>query len=77
MGDDLAGLGFPDDGNGRYIKNKEYPVWYFLNVAKRIKNNNTESIVTLAPLSLFNGLFLPYPTMGLLGAYVIGRNFYT
>ena len=77
MGDDIAKLGFPDDGNGRYLEHKEYPFWYFMNVSKRIKNNNTESLVSLAPLSLFNGLFLPYPTMGLLATYLFGRTFYT
>ena len=77
MGDDLSPLGYPDDGNGRYMKNKEYPVWYFMNVAKRIKNNNTESLSMVAPLSLVNGLFQPYPTIGLLLAYAVGRNFYT
>ena len=30
----------------------------------------------MAPLSLFNGMFLPYPTMVLLGAYSAGRMFY-
>jgi len=29
-----------------------------------------------APLSLVNGMFLPYPTMVLLSSYIIGRYYY-
>ena len=47
-----------------------------MNVVKRQINNNLESIVLVAPLSLVNGFFLPYPTMGLLSTYIIGRYFY-
>ena len=28
VGDDIAGLGYPDDGNGRYMQPKSYPEWY-------------------------------------------------
>ena len=77
IGDDVANNGFPDDGNGRYIQKKVYPEWYFMNVTKRQRNNGLEGIVTIAPLSLVNGLFLPYPTIGFLSTYFVGRYFYT
>ena len=48
-----------------------------MNVTKRQRNNGLEGIVTIAPLSLMNGLFLPYPTIGLLSTYFLGRYFYT
>ena len=32
--------------------------------------------MAFAPLSMFNGLFLPYPTMALMSVYLVGRNFY-
>ena len=66
----------PDDGNSRYTKNAEYSDWYFLNIAKRQKTNNMENIVSFAPLSMVNGLFLPYPTMALLSTYMVGRALY-
>ena len=47
-----------------------------MNVVKRQSANNLENIVLVAPLSLVNGMFLPYPTMTLLSAYIIGRFFY-
>ena len=53
-----------------------YPDWYFFNVAKRQKNNNLEGIITIAPLSLFNGIFVPYPTMAFLFTYMVGRGLY-
>ena len=53
-----------------------YPDWYFLNIAKRQGRNGTESIGMLAPLSLVNGIFLPYPTMALLFTYATGRYYY-
>ncbi len=28
IGDDTASLGYPDDGNGRYMQGKSYPDWY-------------------------------------------------
>ena len=58
------------------MQKKLYPDWYFMNVAKRQKNNNLEGIVTVAPLSLFNGIFAPYPTMFFLSTYMVGRAFY-
>ena len=48
-----------------------------MNIAKRQHQNGVEAIVTLAPLSLLNGLFLPYPTMALLAMYTAGRQAYT
>ena len=48
-----------------------------MNIAKRQHQNGIEAIVTLAPLSLLNGLFLPYPTMALLAIYTAGRQAYT
>ena len=53
-----------------------YPEWYFMNIAKRQKNNNLENVVTFGPLSMVNGLFLPYLSIGMMSTYVIGRNFY-
>ena len=47
-----------------------------MNIAKRQNQNGIEAIVTLAPMSLLNGLFLPYPTMALLGIYTLGRHAY-
>ena len=47
-----------------------------MNVAKRQAKNANESLVTLAPLSLVNGLFLPYQTIGLLSIYSAGRMLY-
>ena len=76
IGDDPAQNGHPDDCNGRYIRYASYKDWYFLNVVKRWKQNNLENIVHFAPLSLINGLFLPYPTMGLLTTYIAGRALY-
>ena len=76
MGDEPAALGYPDDGNGRYARAKLYPEWYFFNVAMRQRLNGQESLVAMAPLSLVNGLFLPYPTVGLVTAYSIGRYLY-
>ena len=48
-----------------------------MNIAKRQNLNGIESMVTMAPFSLFNGLFLPYPTMALVGTYTLGRHLYT
>jgi hypothetical protein len=28
VGDDTAGLGYPDDGNGRYMQARPYADWY-------------------------------------------------
>lgn len=77
IGDDTAAQGFPDDGNGRYTQKKLYPEWYFMNIARRQRFNGHDALVTMAPLSLANGLFLPYPTIGLVGAYSLGRYLYT
>ena len=77
IGDDPAGKGYPDDCNGRYAQKKLYPEWYFMNIAKRQNQNGIETIVTMAPLSLLNGLFLPFQTMALLGIYSVGRHAYT
>ena len=76
IGDDPANMGLPDDGNGRYSKLKAYPEWYFMNIARRQKSNGHDSLVTMAPLSLVNGLFLPYVTMGLVSGYCVGRYLY-
>ena len=76
IGDDTARLGYPDDGNGRYTKQKMYPDWYFMNIVKRQSSNNLENIVLVAPFSLVNGMFLPYPTIALLSTYIVGRYFY-
>lgn len=77
VGDDTAALGLPDDGNGRYMSRRPYADWYFFNVAKRVHRNDVEHLVTLAPLSLVNGLLMPYPTIGLLATYFVGRQLYT
>jgi hypothetical protein len=77
VGDDTARNGFPDDGNGRYMQAKSYAEWYFFNVGKRIHRNDLEHLVTLAPLSLINGLLMPYPTLGLLTTYFTGRLCYS
>ena len=76
IGDDPAPQGFPDDGNGRYTQKKVYPEWYFMNIAKRQRNNNLEGIITMGPLSLVNGLFMPWPTMVFLNSYMVGRSYY-
>ena len=76
IGDDPAQHGQPDDCNGRYIKHSAYKDWYFLNVIKRQRVNNLENIVHFAPLSMINGLFLPYPTMALMSTYITGRFLY-
>ena len=47
-----------------------------MNIAKRQKNNGLESIVTIAPLSMINGLFLPYPTCALMFTHTFGRYLY-
>ena len=77
VGDDVANLGYPDDGNGRYMKERPYSDWYFMNVAKRIYRNDIEHIVTMIPMSLLNGIVYPYSTIGLLAVYFIGRSLYT
>ena len=69
--------GQPDDGNGRFSRDLGYEKWYKLSVIRRLKSNSQESIVTMAPLSLINGAFLPFPTMGLLSTYFVGRILYT
>ena len=76
IGDDPAASGWPDDGNGRYMQLKSYPEWYFMNIAKRQKSNGLESIVTMAPLSMINGLFLPYPTCAFMATHTFGRYLY-
>lgn len=43
------------------------------NVSKRVHRNDLEHIVTLIPLSLFNGLIMPQQTIGLLMVYFLGR----
>ncbi len=40
-------------------------------------SNDLEHIVTMIPLSLVNGLVMPYPTIGLLSIYFVGRMLYT
>ena len=35
IGDEPADQGYPDDGNGRYMKDKPYGDWYFMNIANR------------------------------------------
>ena len=77
MGDDPAQLGYPDDGNGRYMQAKPYGDWYFFAVAKRVYRTDIEHLVTMIPMSLVNGFVLPYPTIGLLSAYLLGRTLYT
>ena len=76
IGDDPADKGMPDDGNGRYTQKKMYPDWYFMNIARRQRFNGQESLVTMAPLSLINGMFLPYPTIAFVSAYSFGRYLY-
>ena len=77
IGDDPAELGYPDDGNGRYMQAKPYADWYFFAVSKRVYRNDLEHLVTLIPTSLVNGFFMPYPTIGLLATYWLGRTLYT
>ena len=76
IGDDLAGKGFPDDGNGRYTQKKQYADWYFMNISKRQRNNNQDNLVVFAPLSLMNGMIFPITTMLSLSGYITGRYFY-
>ena len=77
VGDDTASLGMPDDGNGRYMQARPYEDWYFMQIAKRVHRNDIEHLVTFIPASLFNGLILPYPTIGLLATYFLGRQLYS
>ena len=70
-------MGLPDDGNGRYTAIKSLSDWYFLNISKRIHRNDFEHLVTVAPLSLVNGLVFPKITIGLLSVYLLGRIMYT
>ncbi len=76
IGDDPATQGYPDDGNGRYIQGKGYGAWYFLNISNRQIKNNQDNLVMFAPLSLGLGLFMPYPTMAMQAAYLMGRKYY-
>ncbi|CDW87863.1 UNKNOWN [Stylonychia lemnae] len=77
IGDDTAQFGYPDDGNGRYTQGRQYADWYYMNVTKRVIQNDLEHITTIIPLSLVTGLFNPYPTIGLLSTYFLGRVLYT
>ena len=56
---------------------KPYEDWYFFAVSKRVYRNDLEHLVTLIPTSLVNGFFMPYPTIGLLATYWLGRTLYT
>ena len=73
VGDEPAAAGWPDDGNGRYSKRLSYPDWYFMNIARRQRFSGHDAMVTMAPLSLLNGLFMPYPTMAIVSAFMWGR----
>ena len=44
---------------------------------KRIHRNDFEHLVTVIPLSLANGVFMPRVTIGLLAAYFAGRKMFT
>ncbi len=77
VGDDTANLGYPDDGNGRYMQAKTYPEWYFMAVSKRLYKNDLEHLVTFIPASLFNGFIYPYPTIALMATYFLGRSLYS
>ena len=77
VGDDIAGMGYPDNGNGRYTDTVGYGGWYFMNIVKRCHRNDFEHIATVIPLSLFNGLIYPLPTIGLLSSYFVGRKLYS
>ena len=72
----MAGYGWPDDGNGRYTEVFGYGSWYFLNICKRTHRNDFEHLVTVIPLSLVNGIVYPWPTIGLLSTYFVGRQLY-
>lgn len=50
---------------------------YSFNIAKRVYKNDLEHITTIVPLSLFNGLINPFPTIGFLLTYFLGRQLYT
>ena len=56
---------------------KPYADWYFFAVSKRVYRNDLEHLVTLIPTSLVNGFFMPYPTIGLLVTYWLGRTLFT
>ena len=77
VGDDLASMGYPDSGNGRYTDTVGYGGWYFMNIVKRCHRNDFEHLVTVVPLSLVNGLIYPWPTIGLLSSYFVGRKLYS
>jgi hypothetical protein len=77
IGDDFAAMGYPDDGNGRYMQMKPFADWYFINISKRLHRNDFEHLVTVVPLSLINGVVFPWTTVGLLGVYFAGRVIYT
>ncbi len=77
VGDDTAALGYPDDGNGRYMQAKSYPEWYFMAVSKRLYKNDLEHLVTMITASLVNGFVYPYPTIALLATYFFGRSLYS
>ena len=76
IGDEPAAQGYPDDGNGRYIRARTYGDWYFMSIARRQRINNLDNLVMMAPISLATGFFMPYPTMVLQAAYIFGRSQY-
>ena len=45
--------------------------------AKKVHTDELEHLVTLAPLSLVNGIIYPWTTIGLLSFYLFGRMMYT
>ena len=45
--------------------------------AKKVHSDELEHVVTLAPLSLVNGIVYPWTTVGLLSFYLFGRMMYT
>jgi hypothetical protein len=58
-------------------KSKIYLFSLSFNVAKRVQKNDLEHLVVMAPGSLLNGLFMPYPTLGILAIYFLGRQLYS
>ena len=70
-------MGYPDDGNGRYITLRPYSEQLAMSEAKKVHSDELEHVVTLAPLSLVNGIVYPWTTVGLLSFYLFGRMMYT
>ena len=75
FGEKIPNMGYPDDGNGRFMNVLNHDQWLAINAAKRLSNNMFEHSF-VAPMALATGMIYPTYVCASLLTTLIGRTLY-